>query len=338
MKRVLLIFRAPRPAANFSIEASFATMQAAFDGGGELALAKWTSSFLSSGLWSRLRGMLEVAGQRADVYHVTGDVHFLSLALPRSRTVLTIHDVGFLTRGRTALQRWILKKLWLDLPVRHCSVVTAVSEATRAEIIRHTGCPPEKIVVVPTVIPQSLRPVPKAFNEDCPTVLHIGMAPNKNFFRHVEALAGLRCKLRIVGRLDEKHLEHLRKHAIDYSAAHSLSNEQVRDAYEACDIVLFASTLEGFGMPIIEANTVERVVVTSNLSSMPEIAGSAACLVDPYRVESIREGLLRVMSDSEYREQLLAAGRENRSRFTPAAVANQYREIYARVSELKSIR
>lgn len=335
MISVLLVFRKRRPAANFSMEASFAEMRKAFNGANVLALREFVSSYISSGLVLRVLAMLEVRRQHADVYHITGDVHFLCFTLPARRTMLTIHDVGFLNRSRNPFFKWLLKKLWLDWPVRQCQIVTAVSEATRREIIRHSGCAPDKVVVVPTIISSSYQPAPRDFNADCPTVLHIGMAPNKNFFRHVEALAGLRCKLQIIGRLADEHLEHLKKHDIDYVAGHDLSNEAVQAAYRNCDMLLFASTLEGFGMPILEANTVGRAVVTSNVSSMPEVAGQSACLVDPFEVASIRAGVLRVIQDPTYREALIKAGFENRLRFTPEAVANQYRDLYMKIAGLE---
>jgi glycosyltransferase involved in cell wall biosynthesis len=84
-------------------------------------------------------------------------------------------------------------------------------------------------------------------------------------------------------------------------------------------------------MPIIEAQWVERPVVTSNCSSMPEVAGAAACLVDPFDVGSIRAGILRVINDEPYRERLIELGRENRERFSLAQVAHQYGALYERV-------
>lgn len=332
METVLLIFRKRRPAANFSIEASFAEMTAAFDGQGQIQVKEFVSSWVSSGIVSRCAALLEVARQRANVFHVTGDVHFLTLALPGKRSMVTIHDVGFLSRGRGPITRWLLKKLWLDWPVRHCGVVTTVSEATRSEVIRLTRCPPEKVLVIPTVIRSSFRFAPKPFDAQCPNVLHIGLAPNKNFYRHVEALAGLRCKLTVIGRLNEAHHMQLKKHGIDFDARENLTDKEMQKVYESADVVLFASTLEGFGMPIIEANTVGRVVVTSNTSSMPEVAGNAACLVDPLDVGSIRAGLERVIQDQTYREALIEAGRNNCRRFSSRAVAEQYFAAYARLA------
>jgi glycosyltransferase involved in cell wall biosynthesis len=86
-------------------------------------------------------------------------------------------------------------------------------------------------------------------------------------------------------------------------------------------------------MPILEAQTVGRPVVTSNISSMPEVAGSAACLVDPYSVESIRAGVLRVIEDAEYRANLISAGFENTQRFKAETVARAYAELYAELTD-----
>jgi glycosyltransferase involved in cell wall biosynthesis len=84
-------------------------------------------------------------------------------------------------------------------------------------------------------------------------------------------------------------------------------------------------------MPILEANTVGRPVVTSSAASMPETAGDAAALVDPSDVESIRAAFERVFNDEAYRSQLVEAGFANAKRFGPAASADAFAAIYERL-------
>jgi glycosyltransferase involved in cell wall biosynthesis len=87
-------------------------------------------------------------------------------------------------------------------------------------------------------------------------------------------------------------------------------------------------------MPIVEANAVGRVVVTSNLLSMPEVAGGAAHLVDPFDVSSIRSGILKVIEDDSYREALITKGFANRKRFDTRQIAQEYAEIYRLLNTL----
>jgi glycosyltransferase involved in cell wall biosynthesis len=96
-------------------------------------------------------------------------------------------------------------------------------------------------------------------------------------------------------------------------------------------MVVFASTYEGFGLPIVEANATGRPVITSNICSMPEIAGSAACFVDPSDCSSIRQGILRVMNDDGYRADLIGRGLENVKRFRADTIAAQYAALYQEV-------
>lgn len=309
------------------METSFRRMMEAFPPESPAKPQSYQSPYYSQGFLPRLRAILDVRRLRADLFHITGDVHFLALGLPGRRTILTIHDLGFL-RDYSGWKRRLLQWLWLDWPVRRCRYITAVSEATRADILRRTQCPPDKVLVIPTLIGGHFRRVDKPFQTEKPLILHVGLAPNKNLEGHARALKDIPCILLVIGKLEDSHRQVLESCGIDYRHACNLSDEAMAAAYAEADMLLFASTLEGFGMPILEAQTVGRPVVTSHCSSMPEVAGSGACLVDPFNPDSIRAGILRVLSDEGYRQALVEAGFENIRRFDPALVARQYESLY----------
>jgi glycosyltransferase involved in cell wall biosynthesis len=176
-------------------------------------------------------------------------------------------------------------------------------------------------------------PDPRPFHSECPRILHVGTKRNKNLDRAVEALCGLPCTLDVVGSLDDRQLALLSGSGVSWENGMDLSWEEMRDRYRSCDMLLFPSTFEGFGLPILEAQAMGRPVVTSRASSMPEVAGDGACLVDPFNVASIREGVLRVIRDREYREVLVRKGFENVERFRPEAVARMYMDVYEEVNK-----
>jgi glycosyltransferase involved in cell wall biosynthesis len=324
-----------RPAGSaFSVERYFATVRSAMPPGVDCEVA--VSSFLSIGLLPRLYNIVEAAFRQGDVNHITGDVHFLTLFLRKRKTILNVLDCFGIGRY-TGWKQYIYRMVWLQLPIWRARLVTTISEFTKGEILRHTSCPPGKIRVVYVPVDPRFRPEPSRFREENPTILQIGTRPNKNLERVAEALRGIACQLKIIGPLSDSQRETLMECGIRYSTHEGLSDEEIVEAYRRCDLVVFASTYEGFGMPIVEANAVGRPVITSNLASMPEVAADAACIVDPYDPGSIRSGILRVIQDSAYREGLIERGYRNAARFSPAAIAQQYASMYHEISSTRPV-
>ena len=281
----------------------------------------------SQGVINRLMNIIQASRSQGRLNHVTGDIHYVTYLLRRSRTVLTILDCGFMVQ-RNPLKRLLLKWLWLDMPVWRSALVTTISEASKSDIVTYTGCAPDKVRVIPVAVDPIYKPHIRPFNNDCPVLLQVGTAPNKNVVRLAEALEGISCQLVIVGRIDLELENVLAKHGINYLNRINLDREAMYQAYCDCDIVTFVSTFEGFGMPIVEANCVERPVITGQTTSMPEIAGTAACIVDAFSVECIRKGLIRLMQDEAYRDSLVTQGRKNRMRFSNDEVAREYAGVY----------
>lgn len=326
--KVAYFHRKPRPNANFSIELVFENVRR--DLAGQIEPAICIAPCESNGLFRRLWIAWHARRRQGDVNHVTGDTNFTALALDGGRTVLTNHDCGYVTRTR-GFRRWLLKRYWLELPVRRVAAVTTVSSQVKHEIIKYSGCPADKIHVIHNAASPAFRPAPKADLDRRPRILHVGTAPNKNLDRLIDALQDLECVLVVVGQLNRDAVARLDQARIDYENYVDLSTSDLVRQYQLCDLVCFASLYEGFGVPILEAQAVGRPLITSNRLPMSEVAGEGACLVDPTHSGSIRAAIVRIFSDPQYRRGLVEAGRQNIKRFEPQRIALQYLELYQQV-------
>lgn len=285
----------------------------------------------SRGILNRIRNMLWARRNAGPINHITGDVHYLALLLPRKRTILTVADCVSLVRNR-GLKRWLLWLFWYRLPIGRVGAVTTISEFTKSQIMEQVPCNPSKVHPIHCPVSSEFKPNGKPFNGVEPVILQVGTRPNKNLPRVVAALTGIPCRLEVVGPLDDEQRSGLRNSRIAFAQHALLSNDELARLYQTCDLVLFASTYEGFGLPIVEAQAAGKPVITSRLCSMPEVAGEGACLVDPYDPESIRQGVLRILRDEAYRKTLVEKGFENVKRFAPERIAAQYAALYRSIA------
>lgn len=323
--KVVLIYRRQREGA-YSIEELFHTIA------GELQKHVEAIEYETGGRWHTLRDVWRLRKMQADIYHVTGDISYLSLFLPHRKTVLTVHDIGHYLFGLQGFKRWIYKWLWMKWPIRAASVVTAVSKQTHENIRRHLNIEGQHIETIENCHSAVFKPISNPFNATCPVILQVGTKPYKNIPRLIEALRGIECQLVLIGELDILLRQQLLECGVDYVNHVDLTHEEIARQYGACDIVSFISLREGFGVPIIEAQASGRPLITANVSPMRDVAGDGACLVDPLDVSQIREGILRIITDSDYRGQLVERGMRNTARYSPATVSRQYLDLYRRIT------
>lgn len=290
-----------------------------------------TSKYFSKGLLPRIQNGIEAFSRRGAINHVTGDINYIGLFLPRRNTIQTILDCVAM-HNLTGIRRYIYQLFWIRIPASRARFVTTISEASKAEIIEFSGCSPDKVKVIPIALSPVFKRTERTYNWDKPRILIVGGAPNKNISNILQALRDLNCQVNIVGKFNPEYKQFLEENKMDHTYQWGLNIAQMYDKYRETDILVFASTYEGFGMPIIEAQATGVPVVTSNISSMPEVGGeNSAIFADPYDVGSIREAVLNIMQDSGLREGLIQNGYENIRRFEPGLLSNMYLDLYKKI-------
>src|SRR6186713_1393680 len=285
--------------------------------------------------------------ERPDVYHAP---HYVLPPAVRCRSVVTIHDCIHLMFPQylpnRAAYAYARASMWTA--ARRSDRILTVSEASKRDILHLFNVKPEKIVVVYNAIDEHFAAIPsdehvarvrERYQLDHKFVLYVGnIKPHKNLVRLIEAFSQLRrthddVKLLIIGDEISKlpalrravHRHKLHKHVrfLGY-----LKDDTLTVLYRLASVFVFPSLYEGFGLPPLEAMASGTPVVTSNVSSLPEVTGDAAVLVDPYDPQAIADGIYQVLTDEQLRRDLRRKGVARAGMFSWEQSVRRIRAIY----------
>lgn len=297
---------------------------------------------------------LSLAREGVQLLH---EPHYVLPPLVRCRSVVTIHDCIHLMfpqylPGKLA-HVYAKGSMWCA--TRKANRILTVSEASKRDILRFFDVRPEKVVVIYNAIDERfLAPadaermdlVRQRFQLDHPFVLYVGnIKPHKNIERLIDAFGRARArgceddlKLVIIGDEISKYpalRQSVHRHKLDKHVRFLgfQPMETLAAFYRLARAFVFPSLYEGFGLPPLEAMACGTPVVTSNVSSLPEVAGGGALLVDPYDADAIAEGICLAVSDQMLRADLIRRGRERARSFSWAQSVKKIHEIYMQVAE-----
>lgn len=290
-------------------------------------------------LWTHVRLSAEMLTTPPDLLFVPS--HVLPAIHPR-RSVVTVHDLGYrhFPEAHTPAAR-----RQLDLSTRFNAAaaarVIADSQATRDDLVRFYGTNPDKVTVVhlgrdaamqPAADPERLRLVCRKLGIDRdglvrPYVLYVGtLQPRKNLVRLIDAFAAvldLVPDLALVLAGQRGWLaEPIYRRVHDLGLAERVffpgfvADDDLPALLSGARVFAFPSLYEGFGIPVLEAQACGALVLTSNTSSLPEVAGDGALLVDPTDSAALASGLRRLLTEPALAERLRAAGFANVQRFS----------------------
>lgn len=269
--------------------------------------------------------------KKFDVYHITGDVNYLWLFFPWNKTTMTCHDIGMYKNHPKTLIRILYVFISFILSSYFLKKITAVSLLTKNDLIHYLHINKNAVQVIPNPLSLPLQKKTKKFNKDCPTILQIGSGWHKNLEGLLESIKDIKCHVEIVGQPEEENMKRLKNYGINYTISHHISVQELIHKYEESDILYFVSRSEGFGMPIIEAQTVGRVVLTADREPTKSVSNGAALLFDPEDHQAIHDGLIKIINNDELREQLIINGYLNADKYKPEYISKLYELFYKEI-------
>ncbi len=305
-------------------------------------------------IWQRARLPLPVEYFVGDIdlYHATDFV--LPPVRQATRSIVTVHDLSYVRVPDAASPRL---KAYLDVVVprsaQRADFITADSQATKDDLQEIYGIPESKIEVLysgvhqryfqnqkDVVSPMTIRNIYGI--HDRPYLFTIGtVQPRKNYSRLIRALRILRQNGYDIGLVvaggkgwleDEMYATIAETKMQEFVHLIGFADEEHLPAlYHHAECVVFPSLYEGFGFPVLEGMACRTPVITSDVSSLPEVAGDAALLVNPLDVEEIAHAIQRVLDDSTLRQQLITRGIDQARRFTWHRSAEHLAQIYEKV-------
>ncbi len=293
-----------------------------------------------------------VRKRNVDLFHGPSNLLPLRKVAPY---VLTIHDMSYFvdpkryTRGKVMYWHAVTYR-----SARLADYIITDSMYSKQDIVKYLDYPSDRIRVIPMAAHRRFRPIRdraalegfrSRYRMTHPYILCVGtLEPGKNLARVVRAFARLRREgagdyhLLLVG--DKGWLYHdifaeVRRLGLQEQvhAPGHIPDDDLPLVYNCAELFVFPSLNEGFGLPVLEAMACGVPVVTSNCSALPEVAGDAACLVDPYDEAAIAKGMESVLADVSKREELVQRGLKRSTVFSWQRTARETLEVYEAVAQ-----
>ena len=293
-----------------------------------------------------------VAKAGVDLYHAP---HYVVPPLTPCRFVVTIHDCIHLRFPQYLPNpgAFYYARAMMSMAARRSRRVLTVSEASKDDILFYFGIPESKIEVIYNALdvrlageptPEEVVHVRDRFQLNHPFVLYTGnIKPHKNVDRLIDAFAILRqkvpddVKLLIIGdeaskypnlrRLVHRHQLHQHVRFLGF-----VPDATLAVLYRLASVFVFPSLYEGFGLPPLEAMAAGAPVVTSNISSLPEVVGDAALLIDPMDPAEIAHAMARILTEPQLRAELVRRGRERVKAFSWERSVARIRQVYGELA------
>ncbi len=267
---------------------------------------------------------------------------YLTAWFTRVPCAVIVYDlVAFISGAQAQARAARIERGTIDVGVRRARALVCISEATRRDLVSRVPSAAARALVVPLAAsPQFAVPAALRATTERPYVLAAGtLEPRKNLERLLAAWDALEPGVRdahdlvLVGPTGwEADAILARASSAGVRVAGFVSDEELAALYAGCAVFCYPSLYEGFGLPVLEAMCAGAPVVTSNISSLPEVAGGAALLVDPLSSEAIARGLASLLTDAAERTRLAAAGRARAAQFSWERTAAGLRDVLRRIA------
>lgn len=300
--------------------------------------------------WMHLLAPLVLRKVRPHVVHLTNYAAPLFKEFP---TVMNLHDMTLhLFPELHPLRRRLTRPLMLGVARRADALITD-SESARRDVLRLLKVPPDRLHLIPAAPAPEFRPIEdrdylesvrRRYHLPERFILFVGtIEPRKNLPRLMAAVAEIRRRLSnpphlvLVGALgwgvrDLTHgIESLGLQESILLPGY-VPYPDLPAFYNLCEVFVYPSLYEGFGLPVLEAMACGAPAVTSNDSSLGEIAGSAAALVDPRDTEALTQSLERLLTEADWREELRRRGLKRAAEFSWERTAREVLALYSRVA------
>ena len=275
-----------------------------------------------------------ILGTKSDIYH------FFNFTIPKNikgKVIVTIYDTVFFSAPETMGNRKEIEEY--KYGAQKSDLIITISESAKNDIIKNLGVSENKIEIVYPGI--DLEKIRKKYKLPLEYILYLGtIEPRKNIERTIKAFIKYKKEVKddlkfvIVGGKGWKYdniMKLIESMGTDIILTGYIDEEDKIPIYKLAQLFAFPSLYEGFGMPVLESMAAGVPVVTSNVSSLPEVAGDAAILVDPLNEDEIFEAYKKILSDKKLQLEMIEKGLEQAKKFGWKESAKVLEQIYEKM-------